>query len=154
MSWEIAASIAEVISAIAVVVSLIYLSTQIRAGNKVNQANAFQATVDSEMHLATMIVEHAAIWEKVVSGALIAEGAETREAIALYNIFMLDAERRYHQYHAGYLDIDAWQGVLKMLPATVALPIFAAWRTSFGAMARGKRFLELVDEIAAQRAGE
>jgi hypothetical protein len=112
-----AASIVEVVSAVAVVVSLVYVSTQIRASIDVNKANAFQATIDSEMNLATIVVEHAATWEKVVTGAPLVEGEETRRAAALYNLVMLDAERRYRQFNAGYLEARGWAGVRKSLPS-------------------------------------
>jgi hypothetical protein len=149
VDWDVAASIAEVIGAIAVVVSLIYLSTQIGASTKATKAAAFQAAVQSEMEFASMIVAHAGIWDKILTSARLAEGEETRAAIALYNIFMLDCERRYHQFNAGYLEAPAWEGRLRSLPAIVKLSIFEPWRSSFGGMSHSTDFLELLDRLSS-----
>jgi len=153
LSWSTAASIADVISAIAVVVSLVYLSLQIRANTRSNRASAFHATIDSEMELAKTVVEHAGTWDKVQTGQPLAAGEETRRAIALFNLVMLDAERRFNQFNAGFLEAGPWEGNLKSLPLLVALPTYERWRQSGGAMSRSADFLRLLDGIA-ERSGE
>ncbi len=149
MDWVVAASIAEVVGAIAVVVSLIYLSIQIRAGTKATKAAAFQAVVQSEMDFASIVIENAGTWEKIVTDAPLSEGEETRAAIVLYNLFMLDSERRFHQYNAGYLEAAAWEGRLRSLPLVVKFSIFDRWKSSLGGMAHSADFLELLDELSS-----
>jgi hypothetical protein len=153
MNWTLAASIAEVIGAIAVVVSLAYLAIQVRANTKATRASAFQTAIQSEMDLATVFVENAAVWDKVVTGAPLAEGEEARSAILLYNMLMLDTARRYQQYAFGYLEAQAWEARRETLPAIVTLPVYAAWRTSLGARGHSAEFLELLDECAASAGG-
>ncbi len=149
MDWVVAASIAEVVGAIAVVVSLIYLSIQIRAGTKATKAGAFQAVVQSEMDFASIVIENAGTWEKIVTDAPLSEGQETRAAIVLYNLFMLDSERRFHQYNAGYLETAAWEGRLRALPLVVKFSIFDRWKSSLGGMAHSADFLKLLDELSS-----
>ncbi len=149
MDWVVAASIAEVVGAIAVVVSLIYLSIQIRAGTKATKAAAFQAVAQSEMDFASIVIENAGTWEKIVTDAPLSEGQETRAAIVLYNLFMLDSERRFHQYNSGYLEASAWEGRLRALPLLVKFSIFERWKTSLGGMAHSADFLELLDELSS-----
>lgn len=150
MNWSQAASIADVVSGIAVVVSLIYLSIQIRGNTKATRSNAFQTAIRSEMDLAAVFIENAEIWDKVVKGAPFAEGEEKRKAIILYNMFMLDTVRRYRQYSVGFLEAEAWKARREALPLIVKLPIFNEWRTSFGAKGHPADFLELLDELAAK----
>jgi hypothetical protein len=152
LNWSTAASIADVISALAVVVSLFYVSLQIRANTRSNKATAFHATIDSEMGLAKMVVEHAGTWDKVMNRQPLAEGEETRRAIAMFNFVMLDAERRFNQFNAGFLEAGAWEGNRNSLPLLVALPLFERWRTSYGALSRSADFLRLLDEIAERAA--
>ncbi len=149
MDWDVAASIAEVIGAIAVVVSFIYLATQIRASTKATKAAAFQAAVQSEMDFGAILIDNAGIWEKLITGAPLSEGEETRAAIVLYNQFMLDSERRFHQYNSGYLEASAWEGRLRSLPLLVKFSIFERWKTSLGGMAHSADFLELLDELSS-----
>lgn len=46
MNWEIAASIAEIVAAVGVIVSLAYLGRQLRMTREVDQVGAFQSIVD------------------------------------------------------------------------------------------------------------
>ncbi len=149
MNWEAIGAVGEIIGAIAVVVSLIYLSIQIRAGTKATKAAAFQAAVQSEMDFASIVIENAGTWEKIVTDAPLSEGEETRAAIVLYNLFMLDSERRFHQYNAGYLEAAAWDGRLRSLPLVVKFSIFERWKSSLGGMAHSADFLELLDELSS-----
>ena len=151
MNWSQAAYIADVISGIAVVVSLVYLAIQIRDNTKATKANAFQGVIRSEMEMAAILIENAAIWDKVVSGQPIAEGEETRAAIMLYNMFMLDTLRRYRQFSVGYLESEAWKARRQTLPAIVNLPIYEKWRKSFGAHGHPSDFLEMLDSCRSEQ---
>jgi hypothetical protein len=153
MNWSQAGSIADVVSGIAVVISLVYLSIQVRGNTKATKANAFQGVIRSEMELAEVFIENAAIWDKVVNGEPIAEGEEIRKAIVLYNMFMLDTVRRYRQYSIGYLEAQAWEARRKTLPSIVKLPIFKEWRKSYGAQGQAADFLKILDEFAADNEG-
>jgi len=66
--------------------------------------------------MATAFLEHAATWEKVITGAPLDGGEETRKAIILLNIFMLDIESRYQQFKSGYLEPDSWEGAQENTP--------------------------------------
>jgi len=107
MNWELAASIAEVVGAVAVVVSLVYLAIQIRSNTRAAKANAYQLAIQAEMETAVVFTDHADAWDKVMRGAGLAEGAEKRTGILLYNLLMLDSERRYQQYAWGYLQAQS-----------------------------------------------
>ena len=101
------------------------------------------------MDFASIVLENAGTWEKILTDAPLTEGEETRKAIVLYNIFMLDSERRYHQYHAGYLETAAWEARLRALPAVLKFSIFEKWRDSLSGNAHTADFLELLDEMAS-----
>jgi hypothetical protein len=150
MSWEQGAMIAEVVSAIAVVISLIYVAVQIRANTREARANAFQLAIQSEMDVAGVFAEHAATWDRVVKGEPIPDGAERRLAILLFNLLMLDSERRYRQFASGYLQAQSWDARHQTLPLIVRLPIFRDWRESLGAKGHSPDFLQIVDECATR----
>ena len=139
------AAIAEIVGAIAVVITLIYLAVQIRDSNVETRATTTQAALDSELFLSAELVRYAAIWDKVVSSLPLADGEETRRGIILYNMLMTQFENRYRQYTSGYLE-DLPTSVDKL----VALPFFDAWRGSLGASTRNPDFLELVDRLRAE----
>ncbi len=99
--------------------------------------------------IATM-VNHSETWNKVVTGAPLESGAETRKGINLYNFLMVDTENRYYQFHSGFLDAPSWEGRLSTLQPIVKLPIFKIWRESFGAKGHTTEFLELHDTLSEE----
>jgi hypothetical protein len=148
------ASIAEIIAAIGVVFSLIFVGLQINDGNQETRAATLQAASDAEAFMIATIVNHSETWDKVITGARLENGAETRKGINLYNLMMVDNENRYHQFHSGFLDAPAWEGRLSILQPIVRLPMFKIWRESFGAKGHSAEFLELVDSLAEESPDE
>ena len=143
------ASIAEIIAAIGVIFSLIFVGLQINEGNQETRAATIQAASDAEAFMIATIVNHSETWDKVVTGARLESGAETRKGINLYNILMVESENRYHQFQSGYLDAP-WEGRRSTLQPLVRLPIFKLWRESFGARGHSAEFLELLDSLAEE----
>jgi len=142
------ANVAEVIGLIIVIVTVIFLALQIRQNTKALRSTAIQATLHSELDLGAILLDNAAVWEKVITAAPLTEGTETRKAIGLYNVFMIETENRYHQYHSGYLTAQTWEARLGTLPQIVGLPIFEKWRNSVGGLSHSADFLELLDRLA------
>jgi len=144
------ASIAEIIAAIGVILSLIFVGLQINEGNQETRAATMQAASDAEAFFITTIVNHSETWNKVVTGAPLQSGAETRRGINLYNFLMVDNENRYHQFRSGFLDASSWDGRLSILQPIVKLPIFKIWRESYGAKGHTAEFLALIDSLAEE----
>jgi hypothetical protein len=144
------ASISEIIAAIGVIFSLIFVGLQLNEGNQETRAATIQAASDAEAFMIATMVNHSETWNKVITGAPLESGAETRKGINLYNFLMVDTENRYHQFHSGFLDAPSWEGRLSILQPIARLPIFKIWRESLGANAHSAEFLELVDSLAEE----
>ena len=129
------ASIAEMVAAFGVIVSLIFVGFQIADGNNETRAATTQAALDSEMFLQSHMLKYAGMWEKVVSGLPLEEGEETRRGILIMNMLMTLNENRFHQVNSGYLEhgINNFEIVLNF-------PFFETWRASGGARARSPEF--------------
>ncbi len=82
------ASVAEIIAAIGVILSLLFVGFQIQDGNRETVAATVQASLDSEMFFQAEIARHANTWELVVRGGEFSDGEENRRAIALYGMLM------------------------------------------------------------------
>ena len=152
MKWKLSdwASIAEIIAAIGVVFSLIFVGLQVNEGNQETRAATNQATADAEAHMIATMANHSNTWHKVTAGVPLESGAETREGIMLYNLLMVETSNRYQQFHSGFLDAATWEGRLSILQPTVKLPIFKLWRASFGARGHSAEFLKLIDSLAVE----
>ena len=115
------ASIAEVIAAVGVILSLIFVGLQINEGNRETRAATLQAATDSEMFMQSQFVRYADIWHQLITGAPLKNGEETRRAIILYNMLMTDFENHYFQFEAGYFDDDSWETRVSSLRRIIPL---------------------------------
>jgi hypothetical protein len=97
-----------------------------------------------------MFIAEKEIWEKVVTGAPLEEGAELRGGIGLFNLLMVNSDNRYYQFRSGYLESSDWEGYESNLPLLVRLPIFKIWRETPGATARTVELLALLDGLAME----
>ena len=150
MNWEAIGAIGEIIGAIAVVATLVYLSAQIRQSNREARASTLQAALRFEMEATGIVAQHGEIWDKVVTGKPLEKGGEMRTAIIIYNTVMTEAENRYHQFKAGYLDEQSWEGRYISLRRLADMPIYDIWKKSPGALNHSIDFLQLLDSIHAE----
>ncbi|NOX69476.1 MAG: hypothetical protein GXP15_09840 [Gammaproteobacteria bacterium] len=139
------ASVAEIIGAFAIVVSLYLVSSELSDGNRETRAATTQAILDSAMAFNTDILRYADVWEKVLSDEQLSDNVEKRRAIILYNAMMTLNENRYRMSKTGYMEYaeDSLQGMID-------LQNYEAWRKSPGAAAHSAEFLEFVDSMRSR----
>ena len=147
MAIETYANIAEIVGVVLVVVTLVFLTLQIRQQTRAMKATTIQEVMQTELSMMSILAENAATWEKIISGASLDPGEEMRKAIIIFNMYMIDTEHRYHQYNTGFLDTQAWEGRLGTLPFVVGLPTYDLWRASPGGQSHAADFLALLDEL-------
>ena len=136
------ASIAEILSAVAIVISLIFVGLQISDGNRETRAATTQAAMDAEMTFQSELVRNADVWEKVVIGGDLSDQVETRRATALFNMAMTSENNSFQMMRSGYIDYSG-----DALRRMVALPFFDVWKGSIGAGARSPEFLEYIETL-------
>ena len=151
MNLDQIANIAEIIGVILVVITLVFLTMQIRQNTQAIRATTMESAMQSEMGFAALLLQEAGVWEKILTGAAVAEGEETRKSILLFNVFMIDTESRFHQFSIGYLDAKAWEGRYgSSLRTFIRLPTYELWRASIGGMSRSADFLQLMDDLVSE----
>ena len=133
MSWDIVSVVSDVVSAIAVVVSLIYLGIQVRSNTRATKASAsFDAT-----HSWATFNESALENPELLSATLKAfdpeVGAEDLSAeerqlvsIAARALFQ-KLEGQYYLYKHGYMEPQLWKCRLDWARGLVVLPVFSTW---------------------------
>ncbi len=139
------ASVAEILGAIAIVISLYFVSSELSEGNRETRAATTQATLDSAMAFNTEILRYADVWEKVLSNGDLSDDVERRRAIILYNTMMTLNENRYQMSKSEYMEYSE-----ESLQGTIDLQIYEVWRKSPGAAAHSTEFLEFVDRMRSR----
>ena len=143
------ANIAEVLSAVAIVVSLIFVGVQINDGNRETRAATAQSALNAEMAFQAEILRYADTWLKVVSGQPFSDDVEERRGIILYNMMMTMNENQYVQMKSGFLDSSA-----DSLADGVLWPIYETWTRSGGYQSRSLEFRQFLDAERRRRAIE
>ncbi len=150
MNWDAIGAIAELLAAIGVIISLIFVGLQVRKGNAEARAATMQATTDTELMMLGIITANAEVWEKVTTGIELQAGTETRTAILLFAALMIDYENRFHQHRVGNYDERSWANRRFNLRILVTLPIFDLWRKSPGGRSRSADWTDFLDALVAE----
>ena len=137
------ASVAEIVAAVGVILSLIFVGLQISDGNRETRAATIQASLDSEMFVQSQMLRYADTWEKVVTGVPLSDGEETRKGIVIFNMLMTLNENRFHQFNSGYLENEP----TSIEEVVLDFPFYETWRGSGGARARSRDFLEHLERL-------
>ena len=139
----------EIFGAIAIVISLYFVYSELSDGNREARAATTQAILDSSMNFNNQILRYADVWEKVTSGGDLSNDVEKRRAIILYNSLMSLNENRYQMSNSGYTEYPE-----DSLQQAINFQIYETWRTSPGAAAHSTEFLEFVDRMHGRRKSE
>ena len=102
MTLETWVQIAELIAAVAVVISLVYLALQVRQSNRVNSASARHAISEFAMQVSMFHAQHADRLAKVHSEQPLTEGDQLFRWWA-HMQFFLHAETYHRQYELGLM---------------------------------------------------
>ena len=143
------ASMAEVVGAIAIVVSLIFVGMQINDGNRETRAAVVQSALDSEIAFQAEILRYADTWVKVVTGQPFSDEVETRRAIILYTMLMTQNEIQFEQTNSGYLESNP-----DTLSVEVTWPIYEIWQQSAGYRGRSSEFRKFLETERKRRTVE
>ena len=121
MSLEDLGNIGELVAAIGVIASLVYLAVQIRQNTQTVRASTFQAISDSAQSrlFALQNVENARVWRIGMS-----EPMKLNEDERMLYILMIATTARgwdnlYYQHRSGLLDAPYWAGYAKTIKALV-----------------------------------
>ena len=128
MTLESWAYIAEIVGAVAVVASLIYVGIQIRDSNRVNQANARHNISEFALQVSIFNAGRAdrlaAIQQKISESQELTGGEQTFQWWSHMN-WMLHAETYYHHYELGLMPDGHWKGYVRYIEGYSTSPGFA-----------------------------
>jgi hypothetical protein len=145
MDWNTAASIAEVIGGVAVIVSLVYLATEVRNNTKALKASA---GFDGSLQMSEL---NENLFQAIVGDTEYQQGRESRFANVVRRIYEPEAdlddlqasdlilllfihraifqklEGEYYLYQHGFLDATQWEARQTWACSYIELPLVRAW---------------------------
>ena len=102
------ANLGQIIGALGVIITLIYLALQIRGNTKVASAQARHALSEFVLRISIFRAEHADRFAKLESGAELTDGDRQFQYWSHVQ-FLLHAETYFHHYELGLMPEEHWR---------------------------------------------
>jgi len=133
MNWDAIGAIGEIVGALAVVVSLIYLAVQIRNQNREARAATIQQVLESNANFVSQLQDPglAEIWVVGIEGLDSLSDVERLRFVIYLTSAMRSFENAYYQWKNGRLDNETWgtlSAVLKDVKSTAGFIEFFKMR--------------------------
>jgi hypothetical protein len=151
MNWEAVGAIGELVGAIAVIITLLYLAVQIRQNSQAVKNSAAQTLLSEANGSLRVAASDPGTARAVILGqTLFDELSEEERAQFIVWMFawMRTIEQAYFQYIQGYIDEEIWEGQVVHMRQAIHSPGVAKW-WSFRRCFFSRKFQNYIDEIAA-----
>jgi hypothetical protein len=149
VNWEAISAVGQLVGALAVVISLIYLAREVRSNAHATRLAAMRSTLDAFNRLAEQIAEHpdlAEVWNRGLVDFESLEGVDrTRFNSRVHQIFR-NVEDVYHQHLEGHLDPRVWRGLEVVMREINATPGVQAWWRSNSRWFGGEEFVKFINQ--------
>jgi hypothetical protein len=130
LNWEAISAIGQLVGALAVVISLIYLAREVRSNARETRRAAMRSTLDSLNRFAQQIAEHADLAELRSRGfhdLESLEGTDRARFESYMHAVFRSLEDVYYQHLEGHLDPRVWRGIEVVVRGLNATPGVQAW---------------------------
>jgi hypothetical protein len=144
------ASIANVVAAIAVIVSLIYLSRQVRQANLFARASVRQRMVEQTHEELHVLVNDPELREAFRRGAKLSGEAQSKLSFFLAAA-MRQREWEWFQYRDGVIDRDVYCAYHEVIAFHLGAPRTRNWWATVGRLGFNPDFVSEVDRLLAGR---
>jgi hypothetical protein len=154
MKLDKVAAVAEIVSSIAIVVTLAYLAVQTQQNAAATLSNARQATLNAELALLLSVMEHPEIQTKRDT-FLNDPGSLTAEELVRMRMstvaFLRIREHMYLQYLAGILDEETWDSYATVIRQMLREPGSEIVLQDPGVQSGfDPRFVAVIEDLARQ----
>ena len=149
VNWEAISAIGQLVGALAVVISLIYLAREVRSNARATRIAAGRSTLEFLNRFTQQITEHADLAELRDRGFKdfeSLEGADRARFGSYMHAMFRTVEDVYYQHLQGNLDPRLWRGLEVVLSETNALPGVQAWWRSRSHWFVGEEFVKFINQ--------
>lgn len=127
MSWDSIGAIGEIVGALAVVVSLVYLARQIRNQNLESKAATIQAVLQSNAATISQLQDPdlAQIWIASLEDLEALSVIEHFRLVVYLTTVLRSYESAYFQWRNGRLDDETWLSLMAVARDVKSTPMFS-----------------------------
>jgi hypothetical protein len=149
VNWEAISAIGQLVGAIAVVVSLVYLARQVRGSARETRIAALRSTLDSLNWFTQQTTEHAdlaELWNRGLVDFESLEGTDRTRFNSYMHALFRTAEDVYYQHLDGHLDPRLWHGLEVVFRDINTSPGVQAWWRSHSDWFVGEEFAKFINQ--------
>ncbi len=149
MNWTKLSAMAEILSSIAILVTLVYLAIQTQQSADAIQANTRQAILDADQQFLIKVMENPGIYTSQFKPALTDE--EKVRLGAYLILFVRMRENNWLQYRNGVLDEVTWDSYRSSIVQVLSDSTSRGWWQNYAVARRAfdSEFVSLVNELLA-----
>lgn len=146
MTIQDVGALGEVIAAVAVLITLIYLSVQVRQANLLAKSHARQRMIEhAQAELYTQMADPSITYAVVKEGKL---SEEEQASLSMFlTAFMRQRELEWFQYQDGMIDKDVYEAYHGVIAIFISQDRTKAWWNSIGRYAFDANFVSEVDSF-------
>ena len=148
MNWTKTSAVAETLSSVAILITLVYLVVEIQQNAEATQAETRQAMLDSDQQFLLNIMNNPELdtfWYKPE----LTDEEKVRLSVALIT-FVRMRENNWLQYQNGVLDERTWEAYRGSIVGNLSTPQSRIWWSNFPVeVVFDSEFISLVDELIA-----
>ncbi len=148
MTLEQYASWAEIIGVIIVVVTLLYLTVQVRQGTHLMRSQSRQVLLNNTREHLLAYIDNVDLFEKLAGEEKLSPADQLRFSV-LWIINMRSREHEWFQYRDGTLDERAWLSYRQIIRLTLSSKRHRTWwKKHIGSL--DPDFVEMVDQLISE----
>ncbi len=146
MDWDAIGAISEIIGAIAIVITLIYLAVQIRQNTASVRAAGYQEWLAANLELNTAFADQAMSRLFVLGNADSSNlSDESFISFAMWNLGVMQmAQATNYLYRSGSLDRELWEAEMNRAAGILSMPGVRQWWDAGGNTQLTPRFVKLL----------
>jgi len=125
MNWEALGALGEIVGALAVIVTLVYLSVQIRQNTKASRIAAVQAASENSSRFSELIAADPELGEIFWRGLRepdSLEQAQRRQFLSVLNVFIRREAVSFYLHQEGIMPDELWAARVESLRGAVNQP--------------------------------
>lgn len=146
MNWEAIGAVGEIVGALAVVITLVYLAAQMRQNNDLLRSESRQTLVSNDITSLQAGMGLSDVFARFVSESELS----TEDQLRMSFMFALDLRNRefeYFQYKNGLLDEETWLAYRHVILINHSSKLGKMWWDKVGRGIVDPKFSKLVDDL-------
>ena len=127
MNWDVIGALAEIAGAAGVIITLLYLSIQLRQSTQASKLTAIQSSMENSARFSEILStddEVAAVFWKGLSDPQELSATDRRKFVSALNVFMRRESVAFYLHKEGVMPDHLWQARVAVISGTLNQPGF------------------------------